>query len=111
MFVPSKAFGMIWVIVDLILLKNRNFCAQKNNFHKSQKRDFSLNFLQKVDIQLSCVFLIFHNFWNYRSIRSSPITTDCSVFDRFCFLCVVCLFLMNLWVVSGGMNNGKVGIE
>ena len=30
-FVPSKAFGMIWVKVDLILLKNKNFCAHENN--------------------------------------------------------------------------------
>ena len=32
------------------------------------------------------------NFWSYRSIRNIQIATNCSVFDRFCFLCVVCLF-------------------
>ena len=26
--VPSKAFGIVWMIVDLFLCKNRNFCAQ-----------------------------------------------------------------------------------
>ena len=38
------------MIVDLILLKNRNFCAQQNNFHKSQKNALDLNFLDKIDI-------------------------------------------------------------
>ena len=32
------------------------------------------------------------NFWVYRSIPNLQITTDYSVFDRFCFSCVVCLF-------------------
>ena len=36
--------------------------------------------------------LIFQKNWRYRSIRTIQIATDCSVFDRFCFLCVVCLF-------------------
>ena len=62
-FVPSKAFGIIWVIVDSILLKNRNFCAQKNNFHKSQKRHFALNYLDKIDIQISHVILIVLEFF------------------------------------------------
>ena len=34
----EKPLGSCWVIVDLILLKNKNFCAQKNNFHNSQER-------------------------------------------------------------------------
>ena len=38
------------------------------------------------------VGILFHNFWSSRSIRLIQITTDCSVFDRFCFQCVVCLF-------------------
>ena len=29
----AKPLGSCWVIVDLILLKNRNFCAQKKNSH------------------------------------------------------------------------------
>ena len=88
----AKPLGSCWVIVDLILLKNRNFYAQKNNFNKSQKRAFVLNVLHKIDIQIFHVVLIFQNFGSYRSIRSSQVATDCSVFDRFCFLCVVCLF-------------------
>ena len=35
---------------------------------------------------------LFQNFWSYRSILNIQIATDCSVFDRFCFHCVVCLF-------------------
>ena len=46
----------------LILLKNRNFCAQSQNFLKSQKRDKILNFLHKIDIQISYVVLIFRIF-------------------------------------------------
>ena len=49
-------------------------------------------FLQKINIQISQVFLIFQNFWSYGSIRNVQIATNYSVFDRFCFLCVVCLF-------------------
>ena len=29
--VPSKAFGIVWMIVDTFLSKNRNFCAQSQN--------------------------------------------------------------------------------
>ena len=88
----AKPLGSCWVIVDLILLKNKNFCAQRNNFHKSQKRAFCSEFLHKIDIQIAHVVLIFSNLWSYRSIRNIQIATDCSVFDRFCFLCIVCLF-------------------
>ena len=92
-----RPLGWLTVIVDLILLKNRNFRAQENNFHNSQKRDFDLIFLHKIGIQIYQVVLSFQNFWSYRSIRSIQIATDCSVFDRFCFLCVVCLF----WWIYG----------
>ena len=40
---------------------------------------------------------LFHNFWSYRSLLNFQITTDCPVFDRFCFSCVVCLF----WWIYG----------
>ena len=40
---------------------------------------------------------LFHNFWSYRSLLNFQITTDCPVFDRFCFLWVVCLF----WWIYG----------
>ena len=82
--VPSKAFGIVWVIVDSILCKNRNFCAQSGKFENSLECDFDLNFLHKIDIQISYFVLIFQNFWRYRGMESFQITTDCSVFDRFC---------------------------
>ena len=88
----AKPLGSSWVIVDLILLKNRNFCAHEIilNFNRSMiKYQF---FLHKIKIQISQAFLIVKNFWSYRSVRNTQIATDCSVFDRFCFLCVVCLF-------------------
>ena len=40
---------------------------------------------------------LFHNFWSYRSLLNFQITTDCPVFDRFCFSRVVCLF----WCIYG----------
>ena len=91
-FVPSKTFGMVYGVCDLILLKNRYFCSQSRNFVNSLERAFDLKFLQKIDIQISLIFLIFQNVWSYISIRSLQIATDFSVLDRFCFLCIVCLF-------------------
>ena len=38
-----------------------------------------------------------HNCWSYRSLLNFQITTDCPVFDRFCFSHVVCLF----WWIYG----------
>ena len=40
---------------------------------------------------------LFHNFWSYGSLLNLQITTDCPVFDRFCFSRVVCLF----WWIYG----------
>ena len=40
---------------------------------------------------------IFRIFWSYRSLLNFHITTDCPVFDRFCFLCVDRLF----WWIYG----------
>ena len=45
-------------------------------------------FLQKINIQIAQVVLIFQNFWSYRSSAKVQITTDYSVFDRFYFHCV-----------------------
>ena len=89
--VPSKAFGIVWMIVDLILCKNRNFCAQSKNFKNSLERAFDLNFLYVIYIQIRYVVLIFQNCWSSRSMVVIQIITDCSVFDRFCFQCIVCL--------------------
>ena len=90
--VPTKAFGIVWMIVDLKLCKNRNFCAQSRNFENSLERAFDMKFLQVIDIQILYVFLIFLNFWSCRSMAGVQITINCSVFNRFCFQCIVCLF-------------------
>ena len=37
-----RPLGQLMVIVDLILLKNRNLWTQENNLHNSQKHDFEL---------------------------------------------------------------------
>ena len=93
MFVPSKTFrityGDSWI--DLAV-KNRNFALTKIIFINQRKVILPWFFLQKINIQITLVFLIFQNFWSFRSIRNIQITTNCSVFDKFSFLCIVCLF-------------------
>ncbi len=84
--VPSKAFGIVWMIVDLNLCKNRNFCAQSRKFKNSLERDFDLNVLQVIYIQIPYVFLIFRIFrvaevWlEYRLLQTVLFLTD-SVFN------------------------------
>src|SRR3989337_3278622 len=90
--VPSKAFGIVWMIVDLILCKNRNFCVKCRNSYLLLGRGKILKFLKFMGIQIFYVFLIFQNFWSYISITLIQIFTYCSVFDRFCFQYIVCLF-------------------
>ena len=54
-------------------------------------REITFFLLERVKILNSTAMrivyfvLIFHNFWSYRSMVNVQITTDCSVFDRFCF--------------------------
>ena len=92
--VPSKAFGIVWMIVDLNLCKNRNFCAQSRKFENSLERDFDLNFLQVIDIQILYVFLIFKNFWSSRSMVGVQITSDCTVLADCCYVCILCICLL-----------------
>ena len=110
-FEPSKTFGMVYGVCDLILLKNRNFCSQSRNFVNSLERSFDLKFLQKIDIQIALIFLIFQNFWSYISIIFIHIFTDCSVLDRFCSLLHSSLILMMLWIISGGISHGEVRLQ
>ena len=90
--VPSKAFGIVWIIVDLILCKNRNFCVKCRNSYLLVEHGKILIFLQLMVIQIFYVDLFFQNFWSSRSMVILQIITACSVFDRFCFQCIVCLF-------------------
>jgi hypothetical protein len=91
-FVPSNAFGMIWMIVRLMLFENRNFYAQCLNFYNSLERDKLLKKIQSIGIKIFYVVLIFQNCCSYRSMICIHIITDCYVLDRFCFYCIVCLF-------------------
>ena len=74
------------MIVDLILSKNRNFCAQSRNFENSLESAFDLNFLQVIDIQITQVFLFFRIFgvaevWlEYKLLQAVLFLTD-SVFN------------------------------
>src|SRR3989337_1610891 len=77
--VPSKAFGVVWMIVDLILCKNRNFCVQCRNSYILLERGKILNILQLMGIQIFYVFRIFQNFWSYISMTLIQIFTYCSV--------------------------------
>ena len=108
--VPSKAFGIAWMIVDLILCKNRNFCTQSRNFKNSLEHAFDLNFLQMIDIQISYVFLIFRIF-GVREVWSKSRLLQAVLFltDLFSLHCV--LILTNLWIVSGGISHGEVRIQ
>ena len=45
-----------------------------------------------IDIHIPYAVLIFQNFWSSRSMVGFQIITNCSVFDRLCFQCIVCLF-------------------
>ena len=87
-----KPLGSSWVIVVWSCWKTETFALAKIIFINHKNMILLWFFLQKINIQIAQVVLIFQNFWSFRSIRNIQITTDCSVFDRFCFLCVVCLF-------------------
>ena len=43
-------------------------------------------------------------------MRMNQIAPDCSVLTDSVFVCCL-LILINLWVVSGGMNHREVGIQ
>ena len=49
-------------------------------------------FLQKIEIQIAQVLLIFQNFWSYRSIRNSQIATNCSVLTDSVFFALCAYF-------------------
>ena len=73
------------MIVDLILLKNKNFCVASRNFKNSLECTFVTKFLQVIDIQILYVLLFFRIFgvadiWlEYRLLQTFLFLTD-SVF-------------------------------
>ena len=81
---PNKAFRIFLGDSCLIFLITSLISNQR-----AIKYQF---FLKNINIKISQVVLSFQNFLGYRSILNTQIATDCPIFDRFCFLCVVCLF-------------------
>ena len=80
------------MIVDLILLKKETFALMKIIIIFSQSVIKYQLFLKKTNIQISQVVLIFQNFWSYRSIRNSQISTDCSVLTNSVFFALCACF-------------------
>ena len=62
LFVPSKAFGIVWMLVDLILCKDRKFCVQYINSHSVLKHDQLMKVLHNIVVQILYVSLIIHIF-------------------------------------------------
>ena len=85
---PLGWFGWDW----FDLAEKRKLLCSRNYFSFLSEEWFWVDFFHKINKKIIHIVLIFQNFWSYRSIWSSQIATNCSVFDRFCFLCVVCLF-------------------
>ena len=79
------------MIVDLSLLKKK-LSAHEKKFNKSQKRAFALIRFDSDQSKKFPGLPILVGFLEFISILKLQIATDCSVFDRFCFSCVVCLF-------------------
>ena len=92
-----KPIGSSWVIVVWSCWKTEIFALTKIILVFYQSVIKCQLFLQKINNKKFHAVLIFQNFWSYTSIKSLQIATDYSVFDRFCFLCVVCLF----WWIYG----------
>ena len=88
----EKPLGSSWMIVVWSCWKTETLHTSYRIIKNHRSVIKYQLFLQKINIKNSQVVLIFQNFWSFRSIRNIQISTDCSVFERFCFLCVVCLF-------------------
>ena len=67
---PSKAFGIMLGDSRFDLVEKQKLFRLVIFFSKSDKRDKILKFSHKIEIKISYVVLVFHNFWSYRSIRS-----------------------------------------
>ena len=76
----------------LILLKKQKVCAHENNLHFLPESD-KIPIPTAVDQYKNyLVHPYFSELLELQKYSKPQIATDCSVFDRFCFLCVVCLF-------------------
>ena len=90
--VPSKTFRIAYGDSCVDPAENQKLLLLVISFENSQKRDFDIILFALNWYKNFSGFPNLSGVWNYISIRELHITTDCSVSDRFCFLCVVCLF-------------------
>ena len=88
---PRFAFRMIRLLVGMCSVKTETLVKVLEFSFFTGTSKVSEIFTQYFYATFYFV-LIFHNFWSYRSIQNLQIATDCSVFDRFYFSCVVRLF-------------------
>ena len=87
-----KPLGSSWVIVVWSCWRNRNFCVHKNNFQYLPESD-EIHIPLAVDQYTN--FSCRPNFSELLELQKYSKWSDCYrlfCFDRFCFLCVVCLF-------------------
>ena len=71
--------------------KDRSFVLTKTIVKNHQNVIKCQFFLQKINIQITQVFLVFQNFWSSIIIRKSQIATDCSVLTDSVFF-VLCAY-------------------
>ena len=90
--VARIAFTMLILQVYELLFQNRKFIDVAKIPEKCQNVIKCWNILHNKLWQIFYSVIIFQNFWSSRSMVRVQITTDGSVFDRFCFQCIVCLF-------------------
>ena len=57
-------------------------------------------FLKCLSVQIVYCSQFWKNFSSIRSMVNVQIATDCSLLDRFCFWCIVCLFWWNYQFIS-----------
>ena len=110
-FEPSKTFRMVYGVCwfdfaekQKLFLSVQEVCKFTGPFFWSE--------IFTQDLYTNCPY--FPNFSEFLELHKYSKFTD--FYRLFCFwlilfsLCCL-LILMNLWVVSGGMNHGEVGIQ
>ena len=111
MFVPSKAFRVFLGDSCLILLKNRDFCAHKNNSHFLPERD-------KIPIPIAVdQYTNFSGRPNFSEFLVYQKYGECSDYYRLSclrqilFLMHCLLVLMKLSISISGLSHEKVILQ
>ena len=68
-------------------------------------RDKILIFLHMIDIKIA------HITYFSEGLELQKYGHCFNCYIMFCFLCIVLLVLMELWIVSGGISHGEVRIQ